>query len=104
VLFHANHVAHAGGFLLGAVMGYITPSRSIRRNIVRPADVLLGAIGLAAAVVSVALVIRPPASSRTWARSIAEEQANEDSDEPWLSRGQSSEKTDAGADRDSSAK
>jgi rhomboid protease GluP len=80
ILVNANHVAHGGGFLLGAVLGYLTPSRLLRRSIIRPADVLLGVVGLAAAAVAVALVIRPPASSQHWARAIAASEAGDESD------------------------
>jgi membrane associated rhomboid family serine protease len=61
VFFNANHVAHFAGFVLGAVLGYFTPSRWLRRDVLRPADLALGAIGFAAAIATAVLVVRPPA-------------------------------------------
>jgi rhomboid protease GluP len=64
----ANNVAHAAGFVAGALLGYIMPPRWLRRGQVRGSDVAIGFLGLAALGLAFALVLRPPASSEAWAR------------------------------------
>ncbi|MBI5535916.1 MAG: rhomboid family intramembrane serine protease [Deltaproteobacteria bacterium] len=59
----ANHIAHGAGFLVGAVLGYTTPASWIRRDAVRPLDVLFGVLGLATACATLALIVRPPPGS-----------------------------------------
>jgi membrane associated rhomboid family serine protease len=66
VLFNANHVAHFAGFLAGGLLGYLTPARWLRREVLRPLDVSMGALGLAAAALTAVLVVRPPSSAGSW--------------------------------------
>jgi hypothetical protein len=69
VMVHANNVAHVAGFLSGGVLGFFMPPRWLRRGILRGSDVAIGALAVAALVVSFGLVLHPPASSETWAKS-----------------------------------
>jgi rhomboid protease GluP len=64
----ANNLAHAAGFISGAVLGFIMPARWLRRSKARSGDIALGLVGLAALGLTFALVLRPPASSEAWAR------------------------------------
>jgi rhomboid protease GluP len=67
----ANNLAHAAGFLSGALLGFVMPARWLRRGQVRSSDVAIGVLGLAALALAFALVLRPPASSEAWARAHA---------------------------------
>ncbi len=69
VMVHANNVAHVAGFLSGGVLGFLMPPRWLRRGILRGSDVAIGALAVAALVVSFGLVLRPPESSEAWAKS-----------------------------------
>ncbi len=71
LIVHANNMAHTAGFLCGGILGFLTPPRWLRRGRLRGTDVAIGALALAALVVSLALVLRPPASSEAWAKSYA---------------------------------
>jgi rhomboid protease GluP len=71
VMVRANNVAHAAGFLAGAVFGFLMPPRWLRRGCVRGGDVVLGVVGTAALAIAFALVLRPPASSEAWAEAYA---------------------------------
>jgi len=50
-------------------LGFFMPPRWLRRGILRGSDVAIGALAVAALVVSFGLVLHPPASSETWAKS-----------------------------------
>jgi rhomboid protease GluP len=76
----ANNIAHAGGFAVGALLGYLTPSRFLRRSVVRPADIVLGLVGMIAALATVALILRPPASSSTHMAAATQEAEQYDPD------------------------
>lgn len=67
----ANNVAHAAGFIAGAVLGYVMPARWLRRGQVRGSDVAIGLLGIGALALAFLLVLRPPASSEAWARAHA---------------------------------
>jgi hypothetical protein len=67
----ANNVAHAAGFIAGAVLGYVMPARWLRRGQVRGSDVAIGLLGVGALALAFVLVLRPPASSEAWARAHA---------------------------------
>ena len=71
VLVHANNIAHAAGFLSGAILGFLMPARWLRRGLLRGSDVAIGGLAVAALAVAFALVLRPPASSEAWAKSYA---------------------------------
>jgi rhomboid protease GluP len=71
VLVHANNVAHAGGFLSGAVLGFAMPPRWLRHGLLRGSDVAVGVLAIAALAITFALVLHPPASSEAWAKSYA---------------------------------
>ncbi len=69
VMVHANNVAHAAGFLSGGVFGFLTPARWLRRGLLRGSDMAIGALAVAALVVSFGLVLHPPKTSEAWAKS-----------------------------------
>ena len=71
VMIRANNTAHAAGFISGAVLGFVTPPRWLRRGLVRGSDVAIGLLGITALIVAFALVIHPPASSEAWAKAHA---------------------------------
>ena len=71
VMIRANNTAHAGGFISGALLGYLMPPRWLRRGYVRGSDYAIGGLSVAALVIAFALVLHPPASSDTWARAYA---------------------------------
>jgi rhomboid protease GluP len=71
LLIRANNVAHAAGFCAGAVLGFFMPPRWLRRGFARGSDVAIGFASVAALIVAFALVLRPPASSESWARAHA---------------------------------
>jgi rhomboid protease GluP len=68
---HANNVAHAGGFVTGALLGYLMPPRWLRRGSLRGSDVVLGLVSVVTLALVVFLVMRPPARSEAWARDYA---------------------------------
>jgi membrane associated rhomboid family serine protease len=81
----ANNIAHAAGFLVGAALGFTTPAKWLRRDVLRPLDILLGMVGLAAACITVALIIHPPAGSHAHMpkdESLAEQYDPEDDFDP----------------------
>ncbi|HEX7508757.1 MAG TPA: rhomboid family intramembrane serine protease [Polyangia bacterium] len=71
VLVHANNIAHAAGFLSGAILGFLMPPRWLQRGLLRGSDVAIGALAMAALAIAFALVLRPPDSSEVWAKSHA---------------------------------
>ena len=68
LVVHANNMAHAAGFLSGALLGYTMPPRWLRRGLVRNSDLSAGLIGLVMLAITFVLVLHPPASSDNWAR------------------------------------
>jgi hypothetical protein len=48
------------------------PPRWLRRGLLRGSDVAIGALAMAALIVTFALVLRPPASSEAWAKAYAQ--------------------------------
>jgi len=72
MLIGANNVAHAAGFVAGALLGYVMPARWLRRGHLRGSDIAIGILGWAALALAFVLVLRPPASSEAWARAHAE--------------------------------
>jgi hypothetical protein len=71
VMIHANNTAHAGGFVSGAVLGFLMPPHWLRRGFVRGTDYAIGGLSVAALAIAFALVLHPPASSEAWARAYA---------------------------------
>jgi membrane associated rhomboid family serine protease len=58
---HADNGAHAAGFVAGAVLGYLLRPDSLRRPSLRPLGLALDLLGVAAAVLAVALTLLGPA-------------------------------------------
>jgi rhomboid protease GluP len=56
----ADNGAHAAGFVAGAVVGYLLPPETLRRPGLRPLAFALDALGVAAAVLAVTLVLLAP--------------------------------------------
>ncbi len=69
----ANNIAHAGGFLAGAVLGFVVPPRWLRRGVARGSDYVIGAVSVVVLVAALVLVLHPPASSDAWARAYADQ-------------------------------
>lgn len=87
-LIHANNIAHAGGFVSGALLGFVMPPRWLRKGYLRGSDLALGLLGFAGTVTAFALVMHPPKSSEAWANAYEAErralfqQATEADDPP----------------------
>lgn len=63
---NVDNWAHGGGFVLGALLGYFTPSMAQRATAISPVSVVLGLVGAATATASVFLVVVPPKSTSIW--------------------------------------
>jgi len=70
-LIGANNMAHAAGFITGAMLGFAMPPRWLRRGQLRGSDVAIGVVGLVSLALTFALVLHPPASSDAWAQTHA---------------------------------
>ncbi len=63
----ADNAAHGVGFAVGALIGYVLPSKRRSASSFGVADVLMGAVGAVAALASVYLAMVPPAFAHDWA-------------------------------------
>jgi rhomboid protease GluP len=69
----ANNIAHAGGFVAGALLGFLIPPRWLRRGVARGSDYVIGTVSVVVLVATFVLVLHPPASSDAWARAYADQ-------------------------------
>ncbi|NUO49791.1 MAG: rhomboid family intramembrane serine protease [Polyangiaceae bacterium] len=64
IVMRANHVAHAAGFIVGAVIGYAYPTQTLAKTKGSPVSIALGIVGGLTCGVLVLLALVPPGSSR----------------------------------------
>ncbi len=67
IFFRANHVAHAAGFVSGALMGLAYRPESLQKTRRTVLSTLMGVVGSVACVVFVMIALFPPASVRAYA-------------------------------------
>jgi len=84
----ADNAAHGVGFGVGAVLGYALPTARRRSSSFGVFDVLMGAVGAAAAVASVYFALVPPASAHDWAAEWKSEDAVADDESAWTTEDQ----------------